>query len=82
MPWNKLPIFRKVLAMAAPRVVKGTRPCQEVIEEGRGCRPSGKLPVQDLLAWRRRPADYLGADHHQGAPNKRAAETSGSIVSR
>lgn len=31
--WNKLPIFRKVLAMA-PKVVKDA-PCQEVIEIGR-----------------------------------------------
>ena len=41
--WSKLPMYRKVLAMA-PKVLKDA-PCQEVVEEGDAV-DLGKLPVQ------------------------------------
>ncbi len=61
--WSKLPIFRKIIAMA-PKVVKDAV-CQEVVIEGDDV-DLAMLPGADLLAWRRWPADHLGPDRHQG----------------
>ncbi|MCK7576775.1 MAG: UbiD family decarboxylase [Chromatiales bacterium] len=50
--WDKLPVFKQVLNMA-PKVVRDA-PCQEVVLGGRGRSISAQLPIQTLLAGRRR----------------------------